>query len=287
MKVHVLGADSFAGRHTVTALRDMGEEVASGFIGTDAIIDCRELYPPVTRLRLRRPPDPGLAGAIGAAREVGVRRLVQLSSALAYGPDQRTRLDESSPLHPVHTYERLKARDEEWLRQAEGIEVVVLRAAQPFGPGESLAGAWLARLAGGRLRLPGGGRGLRTFISGPDLGRALVAAALRGRPGGVYLAGGFDATWRDLLLAAGAVAQVPLRVSDVPYDLAYVAATLNELKSAFDSECWPSMFAVDLVAKPLLVDDGHSRRELTWSPKIGEFAELPDLAALLKVPAPV
>jgi nucleoside-diphosphate-sugar epimerase len=287
MKIHVLGADTFAGRHTVTALCDMGQEDVSGFVGTDAIIDCREIHPPLTRLRLRLPPDPRLAGAVGAAREAGVRRLVVLSSALAYGPDQGGRLNESSPLRPVHTYERLKARDEEWIRAAPGIEVVVVRAAQPFGPGESLAGAWLSRLASGRLRLPGGGRGPRTFISGPDLGRALVAAALRGRPGGVYLAGGFDACWRDLLAAAGAAAKVPLRVADVPYDLAYVTATLNELKSAFDSECWPSMFAVDLVAKPLLLDDGHSRRELTWSPKIGEFAELADLGALLRVPTSV
>ncbi len=284
MRIHILGAETFAGRHAVAALVDAHCE-ASALEGADAVIDCRELHNPLTRLRMRRQPDPRLGEAVVAMRRAGVRRVVLLSTALVFGPDHAGRRSEVSAAHPVHTYERLRAMDEAVLRGVRDLEVVVVRSAQPFGAGEPMAQAWLARLAAGRVRLVGGGRAPRTFIAGPDLGRVLVAAALRGRPGGIHLAGGFDSTWRDLFEAVAAASQVPLRILEVPYDLGYVQATWTELRTPFEGECWPSMFAVDLVGRPLLLDDALSRRELTWSPKVAGFSELPRLGEILKVPA--
>lgn len=284
MKVQVLGEDGFAGAHVAAALSEQGHEPAGEAGPAELVVDCRELHPALLRLRPRRGPDPRLVQSVLAARGAGTRRYVLLSTAAVYGPDQAGRLGESSPLRPVHGHERLRAGDEQWLRSVPGIEVVVLRAAQAFGPGEPLAQALFGQASGGKLRLPGGGRAPRTFIAGPDLGRAVAAAALRGRPGGLYLAGGFDACWRELFEAAAEAAGYRLRILDTPYDLAYVRATLNELRSGAGTYCWPNLYAVDLLARPNLLDDAPSRRALTWSPKVGSFAEGPDLAYVLGPP---
>lgn len=286
MKVLVLGEDTFAGGHAAAALADRGEVTHREFAGADAVLDCRVLHSPLARLRMRRGPDPALAESVAAARAARVRRYVLLSSALAYGQEQSVRLDEASPARPAHNCERLLLQDEEWLRSVPQLEVVVVRAAQPFGPGEPVCAAWLSRAAGGRLRLAGGGRAPRTFISGPDLGRALAAAVVRGRPRGVYLAGGFDASWRELFEAVAAVSGRPLHVADVPYDLMYIGATITELRTPAGAECWPNMLGVDMVAKPLVLDSSRTRRELTWSPKVADFAESRDLAAMLERAAP-
>ena len=43
-------------------------------------------------------------------------------------------------------------------------------------------------------------------------------------------------------------------------------------------ERWPTPFLVDLVARPLVVEDGWSRRELSWEPRVtGFWAGLADL----------
>jgi len=89
----------------------------------------------------------------------------------------------------------------------------------------------LRQLRAGSLRLVSGGRAERTFLAGPDLGRALYAAAVRGRPGATYLAGGFDGTWRDLLTMAAAVMGIPARISSIPYDLAYIDAAVRWLRA--------------------------------------------------------
>src|SRR5205814_2599124 len=99
-----------------------------------------------------------------------------------------------------------------------------VRAAFGFGAYDPILERLLRQLRAGRLRLVNRGRARRGFLAGPDLGRALLAAALRGRPGATYLAGGFDGSWRELLTMAAAVMGVPEKIASIPYDLAYVAA---------------------------------------------------------------
>ena len=149
----------------------------------------------------------------------------------------------------------------------------MVRAAAGFGAHDPILERLLRQLRAGTLRLVNSGRAERTFLAGPDLGRALYAAAVRGRPGATYLAGGFDGTWRDLLTMAAAVMGIPARIASIPYDLAYVEAAVRWLRARGGEACWPNHYGLDMLAKSHVYDDAGSRRDLSWSPQVGSFDE--------------
>ncbi|MDX1613053.1 MAG: NAD(P)-dependent oxidoreductase [Candidatus Promineifilaceae bacterium] len=88
---------------------------------------------------------------VQAATEAGVRRLVLVSSIAAYGPPDQKVMSESHPLAVDQSavYGRTKAQGELLARQrAEdlGLEMVVLRPGQVYGPGSPTWTLNLARL---------------------------------------------------------------------------------------------------------------------------------------------
>lgn len=297
MKAVVVGSETFAGRHALGALEGAAGVPSDGDLeaavaDAEVVLLCAPTWDPARRLRYTREPHPLCARVLGACRQARVRRLVHLSTTLVYGPDHSgpERLTEGTEPRPVHAYERLKLREEEWLRSSAGdVEVVVVRAALGFGAGEHLLARMLADLEAGHLRLVSGGRAVRGFLAGPDLGRALAAAARRGRPGSPYLATGFEGSWQELFGIAAHVLGARPRVQGLPYDIAYVGAVLRELRTPAGGECWPSRLAVDMQGKPHLYEGGRTRRDLAWSPQVGSFEEgVMELAAWYRAlpPAP-
>jgi nucleoside-diphosphate-sugar epimerase len=290
----VIGSAGYAGRSAIAALEphfpvrgvELGEDLGAAMAGVDTVHLAADLHPPLKRLRWRPKPDGALVEVFRAARAAGVRRLIHLSTAQVLGPAPKTVLLESNPPRPDHTYEKLHARDEQWVLLQRGIEVVVLRPAQGFGLGEPISERLLTGLAQGHPLLVGGGA-RRTFLAGPDLGRAFVAAALRGRPGHSYLVGGFAATWADLFRVAATALKLPVRFVEAPYDLLYLRTALREWRTPHNRECWPNRYVVDVLGRSHLLEDGISRRELSWSPTIGSFEEgIGDLVEGLKSKRP-
>jgi nucleoside-diphosphate-sugar epimerase len=279
----VIGAAGYAGRHAVAALResvlvraaDLSDDLAGAMEDVDVLHLALELHSPLQRPR-GRPPHPLLVSLVRLARDAGVRRLVFLSSASVYGFHREGRVSERARLRPHHAYERALLAEETWLRAQDRPEVIVLRAAQGFGPDEPVCVRLFERLVAGRLALPGGGRAPRTFLAGPDLGQAFLAAAVRGQPGVAYLLGGIRGSWRELLLAAATTLRLRRRrhVGRSSYDLAYLGAWSRVPRAG-----WPTPCAVDLLARPQVVEDGWSRRELSWRPQVTTFeAGLAELA---------
>jgi GDP-4-dehydro-6-deoxy-D-mannose reductase len=137
---------------------------------------------------------------LGALRQIGKpMRIVLAGSAAELGPIASADLpvDESYPADPVDAYGRSK-----WLATRSGLaerpplEVLSARIFNVIGPGlpPSLAfGAFAARLAApgpDPLELPVGHLDARRdFIDVRDVARAMVALALHGRQGQVYLVG--------------------------------------------------------------------------------------------------
>jgi nucleoside-diphosphate-sugar epimerase len=291
----VIGAGEFLGNHVSKALAveapvielraDADDETLADAIRTVEVVHyCTETWSPAYRLRYRRETPQLLERVVLAARHAGVRRIVHVSTADVFGPDNAVRITEKSKVHPVHAYEKLKLLEETWLLDnAQDLEVVVLRPARIFGLGEDwMLPRMMGSLAHGRLWLPGGGRAMQTFIGAEDVGRACLAAADRGRPGKGYLVGGFDATWRDLLESCSRAAGVSADIVSLPYDVAYVRALAAEATASRGAPVWPGVYAVDVIGKPHLVDDSHSRRELTWSPSVGSFEQaMPQMSGWL------
>jgi nucleoside-diphosphate-sugar epimerase len=291
----VIGAGEFLGDHVSKALAveapvielnaDADDETLADAIKSVEVVHyCAESWSPVRRLRVRRDPPRLLERVVEASRRAGVRRIVHVSTADVYGPDHVGKITEKARLKPTHAYERLKLREETWLLDtAQDLEVVVLRPARMFGQGEDWMLPRLMRsLARGRVWLPGGGEVAQTFIAAEDVGRACLAAADRGKPGKSYLIGGFDATWRDLLESCTRAAGISAHIYSLPYDMAYLRALAVETLTAQGAPVWPGIYAVDVIGKPHMLDDSHSRRELTWSPSVGSFEQaMPQMAGWL------
>lgn len=253
--------------------------------GVEVVHICAQAWSPTRRLRYRKRPPAFLVRVVEAARHAGVRRLVHVSTADVYGPDHFKRINEKAELKPVHPYEKLKLMEETWLRTtAADLEVVVLRPARVFGPGEDFViPPLMSHLAAGRLWLAGGGRVSQSFVAASDVGRACLAAAERGKPGRSYLLTGFDSSWRDLLQVAARALQIPCSVVSIPYDLAFIRGLSEQMVTPSGAVLWPGIYAVDVMGKPHLYDDSQSRRDLTWSPSVGSFEqELPLMADWLE-----
>lgn len=251
----VIGAAGYAGRYAIAAVGEHfpvravepGQQLAAALAGVDTVYMAAELHPPTTRLSAPEGPHPFLVELVQLASEAGVRRLIHLCTAQVLGPAPRGLLLESSPIKPDHAYEKLHSYDERWLLGLPRLEVVSVRPSQGFGPGEPVVERLLTRLAAGRPLLVGRGRARRTFLAGSDLGRAFVAAAVRGRPGHTYLLGGFRACWRDLLVSAAQALRLPTRLVEVPYDVAYLSAAARQWRTPRGRECWPNPYIIDLL----------------------------------------
>ena len=260
------------------------ETLADAMSTVEVVHNCAETWSPAYRLRYRKSTPSLLRRVVDAARRAGVRRIVHLSTADVYGPDHFARITEKSKLHPIHAFERLKLLEERWLLDTvQDLEVVVVRPARVFGPGEDwILPRLVPAMARGRLWLPGGGRALQSFIAVGDVGRACLAAADRGRPGRSYLVAGFDGSWRELLDSVARSVGIAFDILAMPYDLAYLKALATEAVTATGAVVWPGIYAVDVIGKPHYCDDSHSRRELTWSPVVGSFEqEMPQMSTWL------
>ena len=277
----MIGAKGYAGRHVVAALdahvdvrtAEPGDDLAQAMEGVDTVHIAAERHSPLERLRWRKEPHPLLLEVVRAARAAEVRRLVLVSTSFVLGVAHEGRLTDASRPRPEHPYEKLMAGDEAWLRSQDDLEVVVVRPAQGFGAGEPLVACLLRRLATGRLLLPEGGRARRSFLAGSDLGRVCWAAAQRGTPGAAYLVSGFEGSWHQLLVTAGGAVGLSPQMVWLSYDYAHLAASARRWTAQPGHECWPTPLAVDAIARPQVLEDGWSRRELGWRPEVGGFQE--------------
>jgi nucleoside-diphosphate-sugar epimerase len=295
----VIGAGEFLAGHVTRALSAEvpvielaadadADTLADAISGVEVVVFCAQTASPARKVRYRRRPPAVLQRVLDAARGARLRRFVHVSTADVYGPDHFARVNERSPLKPVHAYERTKLFEEDWLLDAaDTVEVVIVRPARVFGEGEDwLLPRLMSAAVRGRLWLPRGGDAKQTFVAAEDVGRACLAASDRGRPGHRYLVGGFESTWREFVVSAARAAGFAAEIGSLPYDLAFLRALALETFAPQGAEVWPGAYALDVLAKPHQYDDSHSRRELTWSPSVGSFEqEMPAMARwLTKLP---
>jgi len=163
-----------------------------------------------------------------ASLELGVRRLIYLSSAIVYGTPQHTPIREEHPTGPFLPYGASKLSGELALRslhQTSGLPVVIGRSFVIYGPGEDprQAGGEVSQFLRWHLNdrpIPVVGdidRKTRDFIHVDDLCRALIALADRGVEGEIYnLGSGTEVSMRELAEAVGEATGQPalLEVDD-------------------------------------------------------------------------
>jgi len=130
----------------------------------------------------------GTVSVMEAMRDVGVKRVVFASSGAVYGDQRKVPLAESLTPDPRSPYAVSKLAAEYYVRTIGalwGIETVVLRIFNAFGPGQPLPAAhppvvphFLRQaIRGGSMVLHGNGEQTRDFVYVDDVVEAMVAAA--------------------------------------------------------------------------------------------------------------
>ncbi|MBP2403156.1 NAD-dependent epimerase/dehydratase family protein [Streptomyces syringium] len=215
-----------------------------------------------------------------AALELGVRRLVYLSSAIVYGTPQHSPIREDHPTGPFLPYGASKLSGELTLRSLQrtsGLPVVIGRSFVIYGPGEDprRAGGEVSQFLRWQLNerpIPVVGdidRKSRDFIHVDDLCRALITLADRGAEGEIYNLGtGSDVSMREL---ADTVAEATGRP-------ALLEADVSSLEDSFA-----------LVADVSRLTALHFKPQITLlaglralAAELGRFPELPSAKAVFR-----
>ena len=130
----------------------------------------------------------GTVSLMEAMRDVGVRRVVFISSGAVYGDQGRQPLREDAVPDPKSPYAVSKLSSEYYVRtigRLWGIETVILRVFNAYGPGQNLPPShppvipnFLRQAArGGTLVVFGDGSQTRDYVYVDDVVRAMLAAA--------------------------------------------------------------------------------------------------------------
>jgi len=167
----------------------------------------------------------GTLRLMDACHETGVRRFVFASSGgTVYGRADRTPMDEEHPERPLNSYGIVKLATEKYLSlyaMLGRLDPIVLRPANPFGPGQYPLGSQGAvAVALGCIRdqrpfqLWGDGSVVRDYLFIDDLARAFLAAveAPQGTPRVFNIGSGTGRSLSDILEACRRVTGRPLAV---------------------------------------------------------------------------
>ena len=141
----------------------------------------------------------GTSVLLDAAREVGVRRYLQVSTDEVYGSIEEGSFTETSPLNPSSPYSATKAAGDLLVSahvHTYGIEAVICRGSNNYGPRqypEKLIPLMILNaLHGDSLPVYGDGRQVRNWLFVEDFARAIDLVLREGAPGEVYNVGGPD-----------------------------------------------------------------------------------------------
>jgi dihydroflavonol-4-reductase len=177
----------------------------------------------------------GTSQVLGLASDLGVGRIVHVSSIVATGPTPHGVLADESYLRtvpPATPYEASKARADEIAREFQGFgaPVVVVCPAGVIGPGDHTGLGYLMRmyLRGILPPLLFASRGTRAEVHVDDCAEGIALAAEKGRIGERYILSGGVMTHGDMIaLWRQAPGGLPY-LGELPKPLAWLFCTMAE-----------------------------------------------------------
>lgn len=310
--VLVTGAAGYLGRHVVTALSRCGadvralvrdasrvppeveaaadvvvgnlvepESLASATSGVVLVVHCAAVTRNKVPWRLHQQSNvDGTRAVLNAARAVGARRLVHISSVIVYGVHGSSPrpLEESEPtqrdVNPWAFYLRSKLAAEQLLmeRSDGGPEIVVVRPGIIYGPGAPPT-TGLPQLGSTRLLIGRGGNHLPYTYVGNVVDGILLALTVPEAAGQIYnLVDQPTVDVRSVTLRAAEITGEPVRLLPLPVTPLNILAAIIERRHRRHGQDNPppvSRFHIHSATRDLRYDTSKARRDLGWVPAVG------------------
>jgi nucleoside-diphosphate-sugar epimerase len=216
----------------------------------------------------------GTQNVIDACRDAGVRRLVHVGTEAALmAGEPLVNVDEEAPLRPdsVALYSSSKAKAERLVRDADGLETVVIRPRFVWGRGDTtLLPALIEMVRSGRFRWVGGGRHLTATTHIDNTVEGLWLGATKAPPGAVYfVTDGEPVVFREFLTRMLGTQGLTVPDKSVPAGVARAAAAAAEriwrlLKRPGSPPL--TRFAVWVSSQECTIDISRAERELGYRP---------------------
>jgi nucleoside-diphosphate-sugar epimerase len=207
----------------------------------------------------------GTERVLAAALDVGVPKVVHVSSIVVFGNTAGRTVDETYRRAAGYTsyYDETKTLAHRIAEgySAKGLPIAIAQPGQIYGPGDhSGIGALFRRAAGGKLpALASGDLGLN-FAHIDDVAAGIVTLLDRGRPGQAYVLGGEQARLRDAVRIMATLAGQPAPRFEVPASILRVAARLRpDVAELVRSTVGVTFWATDAKARAEL---GYAPRSL-------------------------
>ncbi len=225
------------------------------------------------------PLDQFLAANVGLTKSIAqaalaarVPRLVYVSSATVYGSTSRRNLCETDTCEDLEfPYSRTKHLAEQYLLGLAGIETVIVRGGDVFGPRDRVATpAFLAAAESGFFPTIGSGDTMLCYTYIDNLARGIRLAAERGRAGEVYnISDGIELTLKEYIRVVAETMEKKVRLVRLPYFIACAAAVLSEAVGRwFHVAPRLTRYRVQRAARDCHMSIEKARHELGYEPDL-------------------
>lgn len=238
----VTGASGFVGGHVLTALgrtleakglhrkdlRAWDRECLRGaLVGATGVVHAASVVhkPSTPEAEYTRFNVEGTRALLEAARDVGVKRFVFISSIKVYGEDPGAIIDERTPIAAEAHYARTKAEAERLVLAATDMKPIVLRLCPVYGRGDKGNIRTVIRaISRRRFLLPGDGSTRKSIVHVSTVADVVCAAAKSDVTGAFVVADRRAPSMREL---ADAIAQIlgRRRPRSIPRPLLRAAAS--------------------------------------------------------------
>jgi nucleoside-diphosphate-sugar epimerase len=271
-----IGMDMVSGPGVIAGDVTLYESCRAAFAGADVVVHTAALVAEQgSRAAFERLNVEGTRTVLQAAADVGVGRLVHVSSIVVHGAGGWTGdATEDAPVRPTgNPYTDTKIASEHLVLAAAARQpVVVVRPGDVYGPGSR---QWTLRptqlMAKGQFALVGGGRGILSPVHVDDLARGIAAAVeVPGIEGQIFHLCGPGVSAREYFGCYADLLGIKLR--SVPRPLALVAgrltSALGSLPARFGWEPPLTTRTLEYLEHPGGYSTARAREQLDWRPSV-------------------
>jgi len=213
----------------------------------------------------------GTRHLLEASLAARVVRFIHVSTISVYGPTPERIIDEHTPLWPLGSYRASKIAAEREVEEASrrGLETVVVRPGQVFGPGDRrLAGMVVRWLSRGLPVLVDGGSGFCHPLYVDNLIDALLAAAgAEHATGQVFNLADCDMRWREFLGHYARMTGRPLR-SIPSWVVRAIARGTEGVATITRRPAWLPTDEVTYFLRTSRYSSARAQQALQWAPRV-------------------